>query len=160
VNGRRLRPSARILLLDPQERVLLFHFVHAIGPLAGQRFWATPGGGLQPGEDFAQAARRELAEETGLVAAIGAEVHRRSTVFMMPDGSEVEADERSFLVRSPTCDIRPDNPDPVEASVIAEASCWSLAALAASDETVFPEDLAAILARLSPHCSPSLMPGS
>jgi 8-oxo-dGTP diphosphatase len=150
VSLRRLRPSARILLLDPQDRVLLFHFVHSVGPLAGQCFWATPGGGLQPGESFAQAARRELAEETGFVVAIGAEVHQRSTVFMMPDGSEVEADERYFLVRSETCDIRPDNPDPVEASVIAEARWWSRADLAVSDDTVFPEDLDEILGRLSP----------
>ena len=27
--------------------------------------WSTPGGGLNPGEDYASGAARELAEETG-----------------------------------------------------------------------------------------------
>lgn len=48
----RKRPSARLLVLDPEHRVLLFRFVFEEGSLAGQDFWATPGGALEPGEDF------------------------------------------------------------------------------------------------------------
>ncbi len=40
----RKRPSARLLVLDPQERVLLFRFRFDTGPLAGTAYWATPGG--------------------------------------------------------------------------------------------------------------------
>ena len=40
----RTRPSSRLLVLDPQNRLLLFKFEHRKGPLAGQSFWATPGG--------------------------------------------------------------------------------------------------------------------
>src|SRR5690348_760268 len=54
----RERPSARLLVLDPLDRVLLFKFEHKKGALAGQSFWATPGGGLDPGESYSQAARR------------------------------------------------------------------------------------------------------
>ena len=56
------RPAARVLLLDAQDRVLLFRFD------AGDRpaFWATPGGAIDPGESYADAAKRELREETGL----------------------------------------------------------------------------------------------
>ena len=64
----RARPSARLILLDPQDRVLLFLFHHREGPLAGSRFWATPGGSLEPSETYAQAAHRELFEETGIEA--------------------------------------------------------------------------------------------
>ncbi|MGE0765502.1 MAG: NUDIX hydrolase [Hyphomicrobiaceae bacterium] len=38
------------------------------GALAG--FWSLPGGHVEPGEPVADAARREVAEETGIVAQI------------------------------------------------------------------------------------------
>ncbi|NWN18266.1 NUDIX domain-containing protein, partial [Escherichia coli] len=59
------RPTSRWLIVDVQGRVLLFRFDYADGPLAGTGFWATPGGGCDPGETYADAARRELFEETG-----------------------------------------------------------------------------------------------
>jgi 8-oxo-dGTP pyrophosphatase MutT (NUDIX family) len=59
----RLRHAARVLLLDERDRVLLFRFVR---PETGGVFWASPGGGLEDGEDARTAAVRELAEEVGL----------------------------------------------------------------------------------------------
>jgi hypothetical protein len=60
-----LRPGARVLLLDPADRVLL---LHATDPTAHTRhWWELPGGGLQPGETTTAACRRELAEETGIL---------------------------------------------------------------------------------------------
>lgn len=95
----RERPSSRLLVIDPLDRILLFKFEHTQGPLAGQRFWATPGGGLDPGESYLQAACRELVEETGLaVENPRPEVHQRIVTFQMSDGDIVRADERFFLV--------------------------------------------------------------
>ncbi len=62
----RRRPSARLLILDASERVLLFRFQFTKGVLAGQDYWSTPGGALEEGESFEQAALRELEEETGI----------------------------------------------------------------------------------------------
>lgn len=59
------RQAARILLVDPQLRVLLFRFAD---PVTAEPFWITPGGGLDDGESFEQAAVRELREETGVIA--------------------------------------------------------------------------------------------
>ena len=56
----RFRPTARLIVLDPDRRVLLFSAVDPRGTV-----WFTPGGGVRRGESLEAAAVRELAEETG-----------------------------------------------------------------------------------------------
>jgi len=55
------RPSARVVLLDAEDRVLLIY-----SEWDGRSLWFTPGGGLDPGEAPEDGVRRELREETGL----------------------------------------------------------------------------------------------
>ena len=58
----RRRPSARLLIFDRDGRLLLFRYVFRDGALAGDDYWGTPGGGLEDGETFEQAAIRELSK--------------------------------------------------------------------------------------------------
>ena len=145
----RERPSSRLLVIDPLQRVLLFRFEHRQGPLAGQQFWATPGGALDPGESYAQAACRELLEETGLsVDDIGPEVGQRIATFQMPDGGMVRADERFFLVRAGALEISTERWTALEHEVMAAHRWWSSADLRSATEQVWPEDLAELLIRI------------
>jgi 8-oxo-dGTP diphosphatase len=50
-----VRTVARLVVLDADQRVLLFRHVDG----HGRAFWATPGGGLEPGETAAQLHRAE-----------------------------------------------------------------------------------------------------
>lgn len=59
----RTRSAARVVVRAPG-RVLLFSDTDPGVP--GSQWWVTPGGGLDAGETFREAAVRELAEETGL----------------------------------------------------------------------------------------------
>ena len=47
--GLRVRLAGRVIVLDPDDRVLLFRYDD--GPPNG-RHWCTPGGGLNDGEDY------------------------------------------------------------------------------------------------------------
>jgi ADP-ribose pyrophosphatase YjhB (NUDIX family) len=139
----RVRPAARVVLLDPDDRVLLMRYDDA--PPNGSH-WSTPGGGLNDGEDYPAAALRELAEETGWsdVALIG-EVARRS--FDMAYGDRmVRQVERLYLARTdrPRREIR--GVEAMHASDgIAAWRWWTLAELDATREAVWPAGLAGLI---------------
>jgi 8-oxo-dGTP pyrophosphatase MutT (NUDIX family) len=138
----RRRPSSRLLVVDESGRVLLFRFVHRSGPLAGQKFWATPGGGVEDGETFEQAALRELTEETGVVReTVGEPVAYREVEFQLPDGEWVSAQENYFLVWLDNTALARSGWSAEEAEVIADHHWWSKQELAQTADTVWPEDL-------------------
>lgn len=131
---------------------MLFRFVHKNGALAGQDYWATPGGGVEDGETFEQAAIREFEEETGIgVQKIGPEIGRRIFVLQLPSGQHVMADERLFLVRTGDTSLSRDGWTAQEADIMTDHKWWSRDELAQTSETVWPENLAAMLdAALNP----------
>ncbi|MFG3257325.1 NUDIX domain-containing protein [Streptomyces sp. NPDC048172] len=61
-----VRVSARAVVVDQEGRVLLVR--HRDGD---REFHVLPGGRVEPGQTAAEAARREVEEETGLRVAIG-----------------------------------------------------------------------------------------
>jgi 8-oxo-dGTP pyrophosphatase MutT (NUDIX family) len=140
------RPSARLLVLDMGGRVLLFRFVDLTGPMAGREYWATPGGALEEGETFEQAAIRELQEETGIQTTdVGRQIARRQFELQLPDGERVTADERYFAVRTRETAISREGWTEVEKGLMTCHRWWSLDDLSRTTETVFPEDLVEIL---------------
>lgn len=142
MSGRALRPAARILLVDGAGRVLMFRF----DPPDRPPFWCTPGGAVEPGESYAEAARRELREETGIDAEPGPEIAQRQVSFVTLEGVPVDADERYFLVRVDACEIDTGAHTELEQRVMTRWRWFAPEELARHDERCYPEDLADMIA--------------
>ena len=142
----RERKAARLLLISPVGEVLLFRFHHTDDALAGTSHWATPGGGLEPGEAFHAAAIRELYEETGIrVGAVAEPVAHRRVSLTLPCGEEVMAVEQYFVVHVEDKALSRSHWSSHEKKVMTDHHWWSAQELIATKETVWPENLVQLL---------------
>ena len=143
------RQAVRALLLDSDDRVALVRFRD---PSREVDFWATPGGGVEPGESDVEGLRRELAEETGLLdfdvgpcVWIGADTFRwRSAV--------VAQQNRFYLVRVAPFELRPGlGHAGLLAEGVHEARWWTLDEIERSVAVFEPPALARRLRELLLH---------
>jgi len=135
------RKAGRVLLIDPAGRVLLLQGFDPAKP--SSLHWVTIGGGLDDGEGTAQAAARELWEESGIDATadelIGP-VWQRTTEFSFA-GMRYRQDEDFYVLRVGEVQVSLANLDPIERATITSYRWWSREELTATTEAYFPAEL-------------------
>ncbi|MEU6180709.1 NUDIX hydrolase [Streptomyces coeruleorubidus] len=153
-----LRKVARVVLLDPQDRILLLHG-HEPGNPADD-WWFTPGGGVEGDETREEAALRELAEETGITEVeLGPVLWRRMCSFPFA-GRRWDQDEWYFLARTDRTVIEAAGLTELERRSVAGARWWTCPELCRAHETVYPTRLAGLLRTLldeGPPASPVIL---
>jgi ADP-ribose pyrophosphatase YjhB (NUDIX family) len=138
-----VRHAGRVVLLDPEDRVLLMRYDD--GPPNGIH-WSTPGGGLNQDEDYPDGAARELAEETGWsdIVLLG-EIGRRSHTMEWSDRMVLQH-ERLYLARTQVPRREITGVEGMHAADgIAAWRWWTLAELDATTEAVWPAGLADLI---------------
>jgi 8-oxo-dGTP pyrophosphatase MutT (NUDIX family) len=142
----RERLTARVLLLDPQGRILLMKG-RLPGRPDGPAFWYSIGGGVEDGETLLQAAAREIVEETGLTdAVIGPTVWRDEVILRDVDLEERLFKQSYIVAHTSGGDPSRDGWLPHEQVLTDDMRWWTLGELQLTDDTVFPEGMAALLA--------------
>lgn len=141
------RKSARAILLDDLDRVLLIRFeIQREGqPFA---FWATPGGEVEEGEGDQAAVERELREELDLVLSLTGPVHivtsqfdHRGTWVMNRDVFFVgRCDSDAALSLAGSTDA--------ERQAMRALAWWTVQEIDQTTEIIFPEKLGSVVTKL------------
>ena len=145
--SRKLRRAAKVLLVDPSQRVLLFCGIDRTRPEAAPR-WFAVGGELESGEDASAAAVREVFEETGLrVSDPGPAIMIRRFAWEF-EGSAYDQEETYFFVRTDEFEPVATGWSDTERATMAGKRWWSIEELRTTNEAVYPEGLADLLQEL------------
>jgi len=141
------RSCVRVVLRDRAGRILLFRAV--LASRADTHWWELPGGGIEPGESYQQAAVREIREETGLAispAQVGPPRWRRSSTWA---ARGVRRLQHEIVV---AVDLEVDAPaiagsgrTAEEIEEYVEARWWPVAEVVASTERFYPGRLPELL---------------
>ncbi|WP_404382009.1 NUDIX domain-containing protein [Knoellia locipacati] len=148
---RNRRRAMRVLLVDTEDRLLLFRDSDP-GLTPVPVFWITPGGGVDPGETDLEAAVREVEEETGLQVAPDTLVGPLAERCVVHGYSDVVTtqDELFWFLRCTAFEVSTVGHTEVELATMTAHHWWTRPELEATTEEIWPRDLLRIWSHVPP----------
>ncbi len=142
------RDVVRLVVLDADELVLLFHTRDSTAPKLGT-CWELPGGSIEPGETAVSDAVRELFEETGILAggdALGPPTWRRDATYQYRGQRRLQ---HKVVLSAQLCRRRPpinaSRRDEDELEDCFESRWWPVPEIVESQERFYPGRLPGVL---------------
>lgn len=155
------RRAARVLVIDAESRLLLLRGVDPDRPQFP--IWHAPGGGLAAGETDAEAAERELFEETGILTTVkDSPVWSRRLEFSF-DGVRYDQHEIYFVCSVDRPDVSTGGRTEGERRYLSEHRWFTVEDLRSETDLLAPPDLAQRfdeLLRFGPPTEPVLVGGA
>jgi 8-oxo-dGTP pyrophosphatase MutT (NUDIX family) len=152
----RRRRAVRVIVVDPDDRVLLFE--DSDPGISGVTWWVTPGGGMDPGESERQTAVRELAEETGHRADESDLVGPLATRYAVHGYSDqvLEQHEAFYLVQVPFFELDTSDHTEEEQITLQGHRWWTRAEITTGEGWIWPAELLQLWDRAADPSLPSL----
>ncbi|MGC2484730.1 MAG: NUDIX domain-containing protein [Acidimicrobiales bacterium] len=141
------RPSARVVVVDDNWRVLL---IEVVDPSNERHHWIVPGGGIEEGETLAEAAARELKEETGLIltpSELGSPIAKNSGDWEFRT-TLYHSDNFYFIAQVREFEVALDGLTPEEKNVHFDWRWWTLEDLDSATVRIVPPGLADAIRRI------------
>jgi 8-oxo-dGTP pyrophosphatase MutT (NUDIX family) len=141
----RERVTARVILLDPDNRILLMKGRLPSDPDAPGA-WFTVGGGVEEGESILQAAAREIFEETGFTDV------ELGPVVWYGEGIVYDRKRRPLVLKASYVVARCAGGEPsragwqpLESELVDDIRWWTLGDLRACPDDIYPDTLLDLL---------------
>jgi 8-oxo-dGTP pyrophosphatase MutT (NUDIX family) len=144
-----IRKSSRAIILNKGNEIFLFQY--SFDYFAdGNVVWITPGGGLEEGESFEMALKRELYEELGIQYNQNyRQIYYRSPVYCLKNGEKIQCEERFFLVYLDVEKIKFNYWTENEQKRMRCGKWWSVDEIKQSDDEFFTRDIIDIMNNLA-----------